>query len=81
MTKHRKKFANVEHESKRGEIRDNALKALVTSELFRMRVEKPKKGKGSYNRNQQKGHKLKGDAPFDFLGQLMTPEHKTMIQR
>ncbi|MBL4815609.1 MAG: ribosome alternative rescue factor ArfA, partial [Shewanella sp.] len=37
------------------------------SELFRMRTEKPKKGKGSYNRKQQKGHVLKGNAPFDFL--------------
>jgi len=34
----------------RGEIRDNALKALVTSKLFQPRVVKAKKGKGSYNR-------------------------------
>lgn len=54
----------VEHESHRGDIKDNALKALVTSPLFRTRVERPKKGKGSYNR---KGHKLKGDAPYFSL--------------
>ncbi|QSX36839.1 MULTISPECIES: ribosome alternative rescue factor ArfA [Shewanella] len=56
------------HETGRGEIKDNALKALVTSTLFSARVEKPKKGKGSYSR---KGRKMKGQqgvAPFDFYG-------------
>ncbi|RTR30644.1 ribosome alternative rescue factor ArfA [Shewanella atlantica] len=66
MAKHRKSSSHIEHDSKRGTIKDNALKALVTSELFKMRTERPKKGKGSYNR-KQKGHKLKGFAPFDFL--------------
>ena len=42
------KQAATEHG--RGEIRDNALKALVTSKLFQPRVVKAKKGKGSYNR-------------------------------
>ncbi len=55
------------HDVGRGIIKDNALKALVTSELFKMRTEKPKKGKGSYNRKQQKGQMLKGIAPFDFI--------------
>ena len=40
----------------RGEIRDNAIKALVTSKVFQTRVVKAKKGKGSYNR---KGRNLK----------------------
>lgn len=57
----------IEHDSGRGKIKDNALKAIVTSELFKMRTEKPRKGKGSYNRKQQKGQALKGVAPFDFL--------------
>ncbi|KAF7774537.1 hypothetical protein PCIT_a0997 [Pseudoalteromonas citrea] len=34
----------------RGEIKDNALKALVTSPLFKTKVEKAKKGKGSFKR-------------------------------
>ncbi|SJL84470.1 alternative ribosome-rescue factor A [Vibrio palustris] len=34
----------------RGQIQDNALKALVTSKIFKTRVEKAKKGKGSYVR-------------------------------
>lgn len=37
----------------RGQIKDNALKAVVTSQLFRMRVEKAKKGKGSYSRKEK----------------------------
>ena len=42
------KLAATEHG--RGEIRDNAIKALVTSKVFQTRVVKAKKGKGSYNR-------------------------------
>lgn len=41
----------------RGQIRDNALKAMVTSKLYRARVEKAKKGKGSFKRNMK--HKVK----------------------
>lgn len=35
----------IETEFGRGTIKDNALKAVVTSQLFRQRVEKAKKGK------------------------------------
>ena len=38
----------------KGTIRDNALKALVKSDLFRPKVERKKKGKGSYNRQAAK---------------------------
>ncbi|PSW06528.1 alternative ribosome-rescue factor A [Photobacterium lipolyticum] len=37
----------------RGTIRDNALKAVVTSKLFKTRVVKAKKGKGSFQRNEK----------------------------
>ncbi|MCP3128620.1 ribosome alternative rescue factor ArfA [Shewanella sp. KJ2020] len=59
----------MEHDSGRGTITDNALKAIVTSPLFRTRTEKAKKGKGSYNRKaaNRKGYQHKGDTPFDFL--------------
>lgn len=67
MAKQRTSDPLMQHDSGRGTIKDNALKALVTSKLFRMRTEKPKKGKGSYQRKQQRGHVLKGNAPFDFL--------------
>ncbi|MDF3125035.1 ribosome alternative rescue factor ArfA [Rheinheimera sp. 1928-s] len=49
----------------RGEIRDNALKALVTSKLFQMQVVKAKKGKGSYSRQKFKqGQKCDHSALF-----------------
>ncbi|UUM32948.1 alternative ribosome-rescue factor A [Vibrio japonicus] len=44
----------------RGEIKDNALKAVVTSQLFKVRVEKAKKGKGSFCRKM----KHKGKEPY-----------------
>ncbi|MGF1689194.1 ribosome alternative rescue factor ArfA [Photobacterium japonica] len=37
----------------RGVIRDNALKAVVTSVVFRTRVVKAKKGKGSFQRKDK----------------------------
>lgn len=37
----------------RGTIQDNALKAAVTSKLFRTRVVKAKKGKGSFQRKDK----------------------------
>ncbi|MDD9156668.1 alternative ribosome rescue factor ArfA [Aliivibrio sp. S4TY2] len=47
-----------EHEHGRGTIKDNALKAVVTSQLFTTRVMKPKKGKGSFARKDKyKGFK------------------------
>ncbi|NRB69051.1 MAG: ribosome alternative rescue factor ArfA [Vibrio sp.] len=44
----------------RGEIQDNALKAVVTSPLFKTRVEKARKGKGSFTRKL----KHKGKEPY-----------------
>jgi alternative ribosome-rescue factor len=35
---------------KKTRIRDNALKAQLRTPMFRMRQEKPRKGKGSYSR-------------------------------
>jgi alternative ribosome-rescue factor len=49
----------------RGEIHDNALAALVTSSLFRCKVEKPKKGKGAYSRKHNRQGHLQG-APDAF---------------
>lgn len=37
----------------RGIIKDNALKAVVTSPLFKTRVVKAKKGKGSFKRKDK----------------------------
>lgn len=49
-----------QHDHHRGDIKDNAIKALVTSVLFKSKVEKPKKGKGSFKRN----NKHKGREPY-----------------
>ena len=38
------------HEHQRGTVNDNHLKALVTSPLFQVRVDKSGKGKGSFQR-------------------------------
>ncbi|CAG22682.1 conserved hypothetical protein [Photobacterium profundum SS9] len=46
----------------RGTIRDNALKAVVTSKLFITRVVKAKKGKGSFQRKD----KDKGQEPYSI---------------
>jgi alternative ribosome-rescue factor len=40
----------MKHDHGRGTIKDNAMAALVTSTLFRPKVVKPKKGKGSFSR-------------------------------
>lgn len=47
----------------RGQIKDNALKALVTSQLFRTRVVKAKKGKGSFQRKA----KHRGKEPYSKM--------------
>ena len=39
----------------KGQIKDNALEALLHDPLFRQRVEKNKKGKGSYLRKEKHG--------------------------
>lgn len=41
----------------KGQIKDNALEALLHDPLFRQRIEKSKKGKGSYNRKGKHGVK------------------------
>ncbi|HDY8063370.1 TPA: ribosome alternative rescue factor ArfA [Vibrio vulnificus] len=54
---------SVDTEIGRGTINDNALKALVTSQLFRTRMVKAKKGKGSFQRKA----KHRGKEPYSKL--------------
>lgn len=50
---------------KRGEIKESALKALVTDPLFRSKVERNRKGKGSYQRNaKHRKANYQGESPF-----------------
>lgn len=66
MSSKRQKMTSTTVENKvqldvgRGEIKDNALKAVVTSKLFKLRLEKAKKGKGSFSRKM----KHKGKEPY-----------------
>ncbi len=58
------------HDHLRGDIQDNMLKAVITSPLFRTRVVKAKKGKGSYSRKDKydkKGRQSQDFAPFCWL--------------
>lgn len=48
----KKTKALICHEHGRGAIQDNALQALLSSPLFRQRIEKNRKGKGSYVRTK-----------------------------
>lgn len=61
MAKKHRNNAAVEHG--RGVINDNAIKALVTSPMFSMRVVKAKKGKGAYQR-YKKGQDYNDSALF-----------------
>ncbi|CAM3843845.1 alternative ribosome-rescue factor A [Rouxiella silvae] len=44
-----------QYQHKKGIIQDNAIQALLHDPLFRQRVEKNLKGKGSYRRKDKKG--------------------------
>ncbi|BDR15022.1 hypothetical protein VspSTUT11_29980 [Vibrio sp. STUT-A11] len=49
----------------RGKIKDNALKAVVTSQLFKTRIVTAKKGKGSFSRKM----KHRGKEPYSKFSQ------------
>lgn len=51
----------------RGTIRDNALAALVTSKAYQAKIEKPKKGKGSYARKSKHKNSRKYDDYREFF--------------
>ena len=50
------------YQHKRGEIKDNAIEALLHDPLFRQRVEKNKKGKGSYTRKGKNKNSVNWEA-------------------
>ncbi len=45
------------YQHKKGQIKDNAIEALLHDPLFRQRVEKSKKGKGSFERRSKYGNR------------------------
>lgn len=46
---------STKYRHQKGQIKDNAIEALLHDPLFRQRIEKNKKGKGSYQRNEKHG--------------------------
>lgn len=46
-------MSNKSHDHGRGNVKHNAMAALVTSQTFKSKTEKPLKGKGSYDRNRK----------------------------
>ncbi len=67
----------AEYQHQRGEIKDNKLKAVLTSPLFRTRVVKAKKGKGSYNR---KAEKPKGRQSQDYAPSACGGAHSPALR-
>ncbi|VTU05817.1 Alternative ribosome-rescue factor A [Actinobacillus porcinus] len=61
---------NISYQHTRGEIRDNAIQALLHDRLFRHRVEKKLKGKGSYQRKAKHSHRY-----------YEKPDHKISVLR
>jgi alternative ribosome-rescue factor len=49
----------------RGSIKDNFLAALVTSKMYKLRIVKAKKGKGSFQRKEK--HKGKNNGQDSYL--------------
>lgn len=55
------------YEHTRGVIKDNAVMALLHDKLFRQRVEKKRKGKGSYQRKAKHEGKMFESPIINFL--------------
>lgn len=53
---------STKYRHQKGQIKDNAIEALLHDPLFRQRVEKNKKGKGSYQRNEKHGKRSNWEA-------------------
>ena len=56
----------------KGQIKDNAIEALLHDPLFRQRVEKNKKGKGSYLRKGKHGNRGNWEASGKKANRLFT---------
>ncbi|EFX91781.1 hypothetical protein HMPREF0027_1170 [Actinobacillus ureae ATCC 25976] len=62
----KKSLKTIVYNHSRGEIHESAIKALVTDPLFKTRIERNRKGKGSYQRNakHRKAGYERGESPF-----------------
>ena len=55
------------YEHTRGVIKDNAVMALLHDKLFRQRIEKKRKGKGSYQRKAKHAGKIFEKLDYKFF--------------
>jgi len=55
------------YEHTRGVIKDNAVMALLHDKLFRQRIEKKRKGKGSYQRKAKHAGKIFEKPDYKFF--------------
>ena len=56
----------------KGQIKDNAIEALLHDPLFRQRVEKNKKGKGSYQRKDKHAGRVDREASGKQANRFLT---------
>ncbi|GBU13003.1 alternate ribosome-rescue factor A [Enterobacterales bacterium] len=56
----------------KGIIQDNAIQALLHDPLFRQRVEKNLKGKGSYRRKDKNGKGIYKEGSVKYLVEFLT---------
>lgn len=61
------------YQHKKGKIKDNAIAALLHDPLFRQRVEKNSKGKGSYERKGKHGNRGNWEASGKKVECFFTP--------
>ncbi len=77
------------YQHKKGQIRDNAIEALLHDPLFRQRVETSQKGKGSYRRKEKharagyqeaSGKKYILPLAFSFISQRKTASERAVFK-
>ncbi|MTD39373.1 ribosome alternative rescue factor ArfA [Erwinia sp. CPCC 100877] len=67
------------YQHKRGKIQDNALEALLHDPLFRQRIEKNSKGKGSYKRKAKHGRQARQEASGKQAIRFFTTGFQTLL--
>lgn len=69
MTKKQKSAVDTQtvYQHTRGVVKDNAVMALLHDKLFRQRIEKKRKGKGSYQRKAKHARKMFEKPDYKFF--------------
>ena len=64
----------------KGQIKDNAIEALLHDPLFRQRVERNKKGKGSYMRKGKHGNRGNWEASGKKVNHFFTSAFRRLLR-